>query len=101
MAVREASLVFCRGELLGAQLQEEDYVALGGQSLADAFDGHYVMLVRQPNGDFKVVDDIYACCFEVVHHVLIDVDGAQWSICDRQNEKVQFELEALKSAAAA
>ena len=103
MITREATLAFFDNEMLGVVVEEEEYVALDGQSLANAFDGSHMQLARASNGQYRIIDDYNAEAYRFVNSVYVDerpiergLVGAPWKFRTGQAEEVCDELEEIE-----
>ena len=93
MSIRTA--VCFDSKLLGYLLEDEDYVALGGLKLANAFANHHVQLARRQNGQLEIVDDLNSQAYQIIAGVCIVNRGTNggWIFDDEQSAKTLAELD--------
>jgi hypothetical protein len=102
MTMRQVTIISYDGAIFGVLLDNDEYVAPGGQSLANAFDDHHVQLVRAPSGQYRIVDDMGSDAFTLVDGVSVDEQptargqvGAPWKLSTEQSDDVRCWLEEL------
>jgi predicted Rdx family selenoprotein len=97
MIPREVTVVFYHNQLYGLLVEEDEYIALGSKSLADAFRDHHVQLVRGTNGSYHIVDDVSIWERPTKRGQV----RATWKLGARQSDVVRDELESVAALAAA
>ena len=97
---RECTIVYFDNEIYGLLLEEDEYLALGGRPLANAFDNHHVQLVRAPSGQYQIVDDVNADAYSFVDGVNVAEQPARrgqvcapWKLSAKQSDNVRDALE--------
>jgi len=102
MSTKQVTIACFDDDIYGALLRDEDYVALGGQSLANAFDDHHVQLARAPSGQYRIIDDMNSDQFGFIDNVNIDVlEGGRWKLSDDQRDDLVAALEEYANTKAA
>jgi hypothetical protein len=91
MTTKQVTIILFCNEIYGVLFEDEDYFALGGQSLVNAFDGHHVQLVRAPSGQYRIVDDMN--CAICVDNVSINQQrNGCWKLNAKQSDDVRVAL---------